>query len=152
MGRNVFISFDSADREWVGHLASALIHRGWEPSVERSQLHADEDAKARAARDLEASEVLLVVLSAASAESSLVASQLDLGATYGTEIVVVRVDDSEPGAAIAAALGGAPTISFHGKETRPQFDKLHTALGRAAAQSFRVITGELETLMPDDTI
>ena len=152
MGLNVFISFDPADREWAGHLAAALTHRGWEPSVERSKIHEDEGLRARVARDLEASEVMLVVLSEASSGSAQVAAELELTMKYGTEGVAVRIDDSAPDETLAAGLKGATVIPFHGRETRPQFDKLHTALGRAAAQSYRVITGELETLMPDDTV
>jgi hypothetical protein len=148
--KRVFICFDPADREWAGHLGQALRHRGWDPSVERSQVHEDETSRQRLVRDLEASEVLVVVLSQASATSRQVIDELALTRKYGTELLAVRIDESTPSAELAKELRGAPTISFHGQEARTQFDKLDRALGRAAAQSYRVMTGELETLMPDD--
>ncbi len=149
MAQKVFISFDPADREWVGHLGNALTHRGWEPSVERSQIHPDEPPRSRLVRDLEASDVMVVVLSEASSSSTRVIDELTLTRKYGTEVVAVRIDDSKPSPAIASELQGVTTIPFHGHETRDQFNKLDKALGRAAAQSYRVMTGELETLMPD---
>ncbi len=152
MDRTVFISFDPADRDWVGHLAAALTHKGWTPSVERSQVHEAEAMRARVVRDLEASKVFLFVLSRASVASEPVAAELELTRKYGTEVVVARIDDTEPTGALAAGIRGAPSIPFQGRETRQQFERLHAALGRSAAKSYRVMTGELETLMPDDPI
>jgi hypothetical protein len=148
--KTIFISHASIDRSWVDKLGGALARRDWTPGIERSQVHADETDRARTVRDLEGADVLLVVLSANSIVDSEVLLELELSEKYGTPTVAARIDDAELPEELERRLTGVKAIAFHVGEPEEQIQRLHSALGRAAAQSQRVSTMELETLMPDD--
>ena len=148
--KTIFISHASIDRPWVDKLGGALARRDWNPGIERSQVHENETDRARTVRDLEGADVLLVVLSANSIADPEVTLELQLSEKYGTPTVAVRIDDTELPPELERRLTGVKAVAFHVGEPEEQIQRLHTALGRAAAQSQRVSTMELETLMPDD--
>lgn len=148
--KTIFVSHASIDRPWVDKLGGALARRDWNPGIERSQVHEDETDRARTVRDLEGADVFLVVLSERSVGDSEVVLELELSEKYGTPTVAVRIDDAELPEEVQRRLTGVTAVAFHVGEPEEQIQRLHTALGRAAAQSQRVSTMELETLMPDD--
>lgn len=148
--KTIFVSHSSIDRSWVDKLGGALARRDWTAGIERSQVHEDETDRARTVRDLEGADVLLVVLSERSVADAQVKLELELSEKYGTPTVAVRIDDAELPDEVTRRLTGVTAIAFHVGEPEEQIERLNTALGRAAAQSQRVSTMELETLMPDD--
>ena len=148
--KKIFVSHSSIDRSWVDKLGGALARRDWSPGIERSQVHEDETEQARTVRDLEGADVLLVVLSERSVVDAGVLKELELSEKYGTPTVAARIDDAELPEELLRRLTGVTAVAFHVGEPEEQIQRLHTALGRAAAQSQRVSTMELETLMPDE--
>jgi hypothetical protein len=149
VSQKLFLSYAATDRPWVEKLAAALARREWVANTERSKVHSEETDRARALRDLEGADVFVVVLSANANASTEVAAEVGFAEKYGTPMVAVRIDDSEPPREIGMRLTGVKTVSFHDGDPEERIVALHTALGRAAAQSQRVSTMELETLMPD---
>jgi len=147
--KKIFVSYSSIDRPWVDKLGGALARRDWIAGIERSQVHEDETDRARTVRDLEGADVLLVVLSERAITDPEVTLELELSEKYGTPTVAVRIDDAELPDELVRRLTGVTAVAFHVGEPEQQIERLNTALGRAAAQSQRVSTMELETLMPD---
>lgn len=74
--------------------------------------------------------LLLVILSAASACSAALARDAGQAAAAGTPLVMLRVEDVEPEAALASALIGAMRIDALPPPLQPHLDYLTAIVGR----------------------
>ncbi|HEY7800788.1 MAG TPA: toll/interleukin-1 receptor domain-containing protein [Hyphomonadaceae bacterium] len=114
----VFISYSREDSAFAGRLALILNDRGFETVIDREELDADEAWKARVRHLILSSDLVIVLLTAASAALESVRWESDLAAGSGKRIVVVVPAPLEDGIVLPQSISASPWFHFYKHPTR----------------------------------
>jgi hypothetical protein len=114
----VFISYSREDSAFAGRLALILDDRGFEAVIDREIVDAGEIWKPRVRQLILSSDLVIVILTAASAVLDSVRWETDLAAGSGKRIVVVVPAQLEDGIVLSQPISTSPWFHFYQHPTR----------------------------------
>jgi|GEM_PF-4219257 len=128
MSKRVFISYASVDRHWVNQLAEALQQAGWDAWIDHEAISGGAEWRTSIVRGLKTADVVLFVLSPASAASKNVVKELSLAEEFGLRLVPVVKEPTQEGSDMKYQLAGLQRIPFHDRPFDHSLARLLDAL------------------------
>ena len=132
--RAVFISYGSADHEFAQEACKALEESGISCWIAPRDILAGHDWSAAIPSAIDASRLVLLILSASSARSAQIAHEIHIAQNARKIILPLRIDEAQPDGALRYLLAGLQRIDGFSASRRATIENLIVQIRRNLAE------------------